>query len=329
MKFFSFNTKLYKLLGWQKELKSGEMQMIEVLWDLEQTYHYNSKRETNFDIEAFWFYLSDKDFMDITGIKSRKTLSDNIENLITLGIIETKYPRSTNKIGQATEYRIVKPIPFPKKIEFPKVYIERYGTFFLESIVQELKELHNSKKESVQNLYALDEKNTHTACKNDAPRIDIELEREKERSNFSESLSQTEIEVIDLCSKFVNNAKQLVMPYLSKTPVSKQELIIMVLRKSISVDFIPDDGYSYVSSLFTDDKHLEQLAAAAVKGVMDNGGFTKKVVPFTDYKEKKDKKATREARNGHSRDYYEELLKSVSNKDTVVSSNEDIEDLPF
>ncbi|MBT2217848.1 hypothetical protein KK120_18735 [Virgibacillus dakarensis] len=327
MKFFSFNTKLYELLGWQKELSPTEMQMIKILWDLEQTYHYNSKRKTNWDLQAFWFHLSDTDFMDMTGVRSRSTLSKYINNLINKGVVKVSEDRSTNQKGKATRYLIVKPIPLPKKVQFPKLYIERYGLNYLENLLQELKELHltqnsvqelDTENDSVQNLDAIPENSIRLASNSYTPKEDVDVDGKKEREKFSsdsqtEDLSQTKTlserqeKIVSLSERYIANPRMILEPYFEKLSSEKEELILSVLELNATNGFEPENNYSFVLSLFTDDNELEKMAAASIK---KSGGFTKPEFPT--YEEKKVRQTKKNAGKATDRGYYDELFSSIS-----------------
>lgn len=269
MKFFSLNNKLYELIGWQKKLSANHMYILKTMWDIEQTFHNSqSNRHLNWDMESFWFHLSDKDLMDLTGIKSRSTVSAKVKELVQLGLLETSDERSKNHEGKATEYRIVKPIPLPDIISFPNIYVSRYGQNYLEEIVQELKEMHAQKHQERTIFVPSDEP-----------------------QNDSYEPSGLDKAIIQMCLRYIPEGAGVVQTMLLNLEDDKKEMVKAVLMKSIEADFQPSSPHMYINSLLTDDNYLQKMGAAALKA---SGGFT---VP-----ERKPAKASKKSKADLGRD---------------------------
>ncbi|MCH4828061.1 hypothetical protein [Planococcus halocryophilus] len=326
MKFFYFKNKMYDLAGWPNYIDFTGMYLLDKFCELEQLRHYNPKKKVDWDIQSYWFFISDKELSDFANIKSRTTLKKHIDKLIKFNLIETKEDRAKNHKGKATQYRIVKPLPLPPEVKFSETYIKRYGEFFLEQIFEDHKALISTY--SAQKMDVINEEDEVKAPNICAPRKELELERKKERSKIEnlpkkENFSETQKKIVLLCEKYIQQPEVTLSNYFKEITSQKEELILSILEKNSTNGFKPSNAYQFVLSLFTDNNELEKLGAATLN---ETNGFSKKTFSFPEYADKKETSNRRAASKTTGREYYDELFANLSNiKEEDIHEMQDAE----
>ncbi|GEC90710.1 hypothetical protein [Brevibacillus brevis] len=366
MKFYTMDTNFYELLGWQHYIKDCGLAVMKMLWKLEQIYHFRKQRD--WETESEEVIVSDAELAELIGtsLNSIKRAINGDKKLGKIGLIEYGLirpikDRRFNKKGEATQWIITKPIPFPEEIRTPQAFITLFGIVWCEQQIERLKELHEQKgtqnaylNSGTQNAYhmgskmdSIDKQIAHPIYNKNKNLKDGRMDAE---GVFSDSVSdnqqnqlpaenqpiskisfETEKELIKLVSVFLKNTnvKQAILPYISNEETAL--LSIQCLRHSVRAydkGFVPDNVAGFIRNVLENPDVLKADAEATgyinkADGVIQkNENVSPGGGSAAQMKQKVETSKKRKSVTPTTRDFYKELLASLNEREQLENNEQ-------